>query len=120
MENIEYIIIASIFILVGIYFFKLEKSNIKWKLCKSDALYYYVCKFFEKKGFEVCKIDLPIKGDYQGKTHSQNAIAQEELFIRKIIVMDTKRRKYETLVKVKHSHIFGTHVKLLKKRNFVE
>ena len=120
MANIEYIIVASIFILVGIYFFKLEKSNIKWKLDKSDALYHYVCKFFEKEGFEVCKIDLPSKSDYQGKNHSQNAIAQEELFIRKIIVMDSERRKFETLVKVKHSNIFGTHVKLLKKINFIE
>mgnify|MGYP003110589010 CR=1 FL=1 len=58
MDILESVIYISIIILFAVYLFKLNNDNTKWQLDKYDALYYYVCKFFKKQGYEVCKIDL--------------------------------------------------------------
>ena len=120
IELFPHIIIIVLIVFFLFYLVKVELENNRWQLDKYDALYYYSNKFFKKQGYEICKIDLVTKTDYERKTHIIRPFLQEEQFLRKIIVMDSERSKYATIVKVKRSRLFGTSIKILKKENYIE
>ena len=120
MDLIPDTIIIVFLLVIATYFIIVNIEHNRWQLDKYDALYYFSNKFFKKQGYEICKIDLVDKSDYKGKTHIHSPFLQEEQFVRKVIIMDSERRKYETIIKVKRSKLFGTNVKLIEKRNYTD
>lgn len=120
MDLIPDVIIIILFLILATYFIVVKIDHDRWVLDKYDALFYYSNKFFKKRGYEICKIDLVNKGDYKGKTQIHSPFLQQEQFVRKIIIMDASRKKFVTLVKIKRSTLLGTSIKILKKEQYTE
>ncbi|ARV09005.1 hypothetical protein BTO05_04910 [Winogradskyella sp. PC-19] len=114
METLEIVFSLSIIIIILFYFINLKIENTRWHKDESEAIYKSISRFFKKRNYEVCKIDI-VKESLK-KSKLKSSILQEYTYTRLVVIMDSKRNKYETIIKVKKSFVFGTSVNLIRQQ----
>ena len=120
METFNTILVIILITTTFVYLVRIYIESNRWNFDKYDALYYYSKKFFNKQGYEICKIDLVNKNVLNNENNFFSMAIMEEEFLRKIIVMDSQRKKYEMTVNIKRSTLFGTKIKILQKEKYIE
>ncbi len=113
----DFILIIFLFILLFVLY-KYSRRRFKWILNKDQELYLRICKVFEKKGFEVLKLDIvpeselkEINSKYSNKT---NLIVFYYLTFFRRVKIRKNERKFYLVIKVVRSRFFTYEINIIK------